>query len=216
MECMNKKVVLTGTTLSLLKLIQHNSDFFNELTSLLKKTARGSKKHVSKMVLTSTIVCWILLQLYTSKEKSDGWKTLDSFSTIVMIMFEMFAVLIATHFWPGTTKKQIILTQIFHSIMTVFTLSGYNRSTNPGFSVLWTLMIELIVLSMTTKIAPRFLFPVLAIILPFIWDKFEKEKSNSSENEASKGFTAFNSMRIVWLTLMFLLFMYQFLGPGLG
>lgn len=231
---MNKNVVVTGTVLSLIKIFQHNDQISKGLRNNFGKVIRQRESLVGDLayltaMLGGTAATYSLLQKYVSEEKDSKWRTLDSLSTIVAILFEgilMYnlgrnvklnkksAIPFQTFFTnnPKTLK-------ILSSIFTITTLMGHKRGTNPLNSFLALLFIELIVLVNTLRYDKSGQFinmaksnklgMVLLILLPFLWDHFEKGKSGK-ENKASEYYTYVNIARV----LLVLLLIFLYFGGG--
>lgn len=215
--CMNKNVVVTGTVLSLLRIFLQNDSMNNSIRTLLSNIEKSTKKmtkiktnvlteNYSKVLVVGIVVCYSLLQKYVSGEKKDVWVTLDSFSTIFAILFEIF-IAVSLRYTYKTTPQQNMMLKLFSSVLAIFTLTGYKRGINPNFSMLIMFLIELITFSISSNYTPNFLSIILAVALPFLWDKFEKAKQGKEEDGDSKYYTVMNTTRIFTI-FFFVIFFY--------
>lgn len=235
---MNKNVVITGTVLSLLKIFQHNLPLSQGLKNnfgnfgkviLLKNHFAGVLAYLITM-FGGTTATYSLLQKYVSGEKSSKWRTLDSLSTIMAIVFEGILLLnlgASPEKWNKNKNSfipfQTFLTnnpktlKILSSIFTITTLMGHKRGTNPLNSFLALLFIELVVLVNTLRFDTlrnsNKYGMVLIILLPFLWDHFEKGKNGKDngtgkeqENKASEYYTYANIVRVLLVFLIMFLY----------
>ena len=229
---MNKNVVITGTVLSLIKIFQHNDQIFDGLEKNFRKVLKQHSVADAAFLTTmfvGTTATYSLLQKYVSKEKDSKWQTLDSLSTIAAILFEGILIYnLRRKSVSRNNNNNIIPFQTFFtnnpktlkilsSIFTITTLMGHKRGTNPLNSFLALLFIELIVLVNTLRFDKSGEFinmakssklgMVLLILLPFLWDHFEKGKNGKEkENDASKYYTYANITRL--LIVFLILFLY--------
>ena len=212
LPCMNKKVVITGTALSLLKIFQQ-SEYAKEIAEFTyflgynKKHGTVTKDDGNTNVIIfyffpmmlGTAITYSFLQHYVSEEKDKRFQTLNSLYTMFSILFQWYLL------WNLPSSKYQWTLQIIGAMFTIFTLSAHKRGINQGYSILPLLLIEAIILIYT--LVSKKIGTILLVLIPFAWDTFEKAK-RKQENKESEKFTIFNTFLITML--IFILFISPF------
>lgn len=211
---MNNKVVGLGTTLSFLKLMQHDERVFDDIYYTIRGLERNlnldlMSDHIGKLIALCTYAVLIYLQVEIARDKKAGVKTNNSFSTIAMIVFDMMTTIYLRSLKFVNKEQRDVFTigvvKIAHSVFLIFTLLGYGRGVNLVSSMKYLGILELLLLLSTTEMVPQFMTMIIMVMVPLMWHEYDKVRNKDTDKE-SKMFMIGNIARIVLMGIALVMF----------